>query len=90
MNQNESKQSFLAHLTALRKVLIVSAAAICIAFLVVFYGLIDQLMALLIQPIVDRGIDIIYTAMSEALEKLSPYLSGTPQWLIRLLLRFGL
>lgn len=67
MNQNESKQSFLAHLTALRKVLIVSAAAICIAFLVVFYGLIDQLMALLIQPIVDRGIDIIYTAMSEAL-----------------------
>lgn len=67
MNQNESKQSFLAHLTALRKVLIVSAAAICIAFLVVFYGLIDQLMALLIQPIMDRGIDIIYTAMSEAL-----------------------
>ncbi len=67
MNQNESKQSILTHLAALRKVLVISAAAICIAFLVVFYTCIDQLMSLLIQPIVDRGIDIIYTAMSEAL-----------------------
>lgn len=67
MNQDKSKQSLLAHLAALRKVLIVSAAAILIAFALVFYTCIDQLMALLVQPIVDRGIEIIYTAMSEAL-----------------------
>ena len=41
MNQNESKQSILAHLAALRKVLVISAAAICIAFLVIFYTCID-------------------------------------------------
>lgn len=29
-------------------------------------------------------------ALSHTLEALSPYLSGTPQWVIRLLLRFGL
>lgn len=67
MNQDKSKQSLLAHLAALRKVLIISAAAILIAFALVFYTCIDQLMSLLVQPIVDRGIEIIYTAMSEAL-----------------------
>ena len=66
-NQSENKQSLLSHLAALRKVLIISAAAIGIAFAVVFYTCIDQLMSLLIRPIQDRGIDIIYTAMSEAL-----------------------
>ncbi|MGN1367470.1 MAG: twin-arginine translocase subunit TatC [Aristaeellaceae bacterium] len=67
MNQDKNKQSLLTHLAALRKVLIVSAAAILIAFALVFYTCIDQLMSLLVQPIVDRGIEIIYTAMSEAL-----------------------
>ena len=66
-NQSENKQSLLSHLAALRKVLIISAAAIGFAFAVVFYTCIDQLMSLLIRPIQDRGIDIIYTAMSEAL-----------------------
>lgn len=67
MDQQENKQSILAHLAALRKLLVISAAAIGISFVVIFYCFIDQLMALLVQPIVDRNIEIIYTAMSEAL-----------------------
>ncbi len=59
--------TLLAHLLALRKVLIISAAAVAGAFLLVFYLAIDRLMAWIIGPIQARGIDIIYTAMSEAL-----------------------
>ena len=57
----------LVHLQALRHVLIVSAAAVIIAFFLVFYLAIEQLMAWIIGPIAERGIQIIYTAMSEAL-----------------------
>ena len=67
MDQQDKKQSILSHLAAMRKMLVISAAAIGIAFVVIFYALIDQLMALLVEPIVARNIEIIYTAMSEAL-----------------------
>ncbi len=57
----------LTHLLALRRVLIVSAAAVAAAFFLVYYLAIDHLMAWITGPIVERGIEIIYTAMSEAL-----------------------
>ncbi len=57
----------LVHLMALRRVLIVSAAAVAVAFVLVFYVAIEKLMAWIIGPIAERGIEIIYTAMSEAL-----------------------
>jgi len=57
----------LVHLQALRRVLIVSAAAVAVAFFLVFYLAIETLMAWIIGPIAERGIEIIYTAMSEAL-----------------------
>ncbi|MBR0408470.1 MAG: twin-arginine translocase subunit TatC [Clostridia bacterium] len=57
----------LSHLLALRRVLIVSALAVIISFFLVYYLFIDQLMAWIIQPITERGIQVIYTAMSEAL-----------------------
>ena len=57
----------LVHLMALRRVLIVSAAAVAIAFVLVFYVAIEKRMAWIIGPIAERGIEIIYTAMSEAL-----------------------
>ena len=63
----ERRATLLAHLLALRKVVIISAAAVVIAFFLVFYLAIDQLMAWIINPIAARGIEIIYTAMSEAL-----------------------
>ena len=57
----------LTHLLALRKVLFISALSVVIAFFAVYYLAIDALMAWITGPIVERGIQIIYTAMSEAL-----------------------
>ena len=59
--------SLLEHLLALRRVLVVSAIAVAAAFFLVFYLAINPLMAWIIGPIQARGIEIIYTAMSEAL-----------------------
>ena len=67
LTPQEKRQSLLSHLLALRKVLVISAAAVVIAFALVFYLCIDQLMEWIINPIQARGIEIIYTAMSEAL-----------------------
>lgn len=61
------RSTLMAHLLALRKVLVISILAVVIAFLLVFYLYIDQLMAWITGPIQARGIEIIYTAMSEAL-----------------------
>ncbi len=63
----QARSPLLSHLLALRKVLIISAAAVAVAFFLVFYLAIDPLMAWIIGPIQARGIEIIYTAMSEAL-----------------------
>ena len=62
-----SQAPLLTHLLALRKVLFISALAVVIAFFLVYYLAIDYLMAWITGPIVERGIEIIYTAMSEAL-----------------------
>ena len=63
----DSSAPLLVHLQALRRVLIISAAAVAIAFFLVFYLAIEKLMAWITGPIAERGIQIIYTAMSEAL-----------------------
>ena len=65
--QQEGGAPLMAHLLALRRVVIVSAAAVAIAFFLVYYLAIDWLMAWITGPIISRGIEIIYTAMSEAL-----------------------
>ena len=67
LTPQEKRQSLLSHLLALRKVLVISAGAVVIAFALVFYLCIDRLMGWIIGPIQARGIEIIYTAMSEAL-----------------------
>ena len=63
----EKRSSLLSHLLALRRVLVISAAALVIAFFAVFYLFTDALMDWIIGPLQQRGIEIIYTAMSEAL-----------------------
>ena len=65
--QQSGSAPLLVHLQALRRVLIVSAASITAAFFLVYYLAIDRLMGWITGPIVERGIEIIYTAMSEAL-----------------------
>ena len=68
MSQSQDqKQSVFVHLAALRRMLVFSAAAIAAAFFLVFYFAADALMTLLLSPITARGIEVIYTAMSEAL-----------------------
>lgn len=67
MAQEQNKQPLGEHLVALRKLLVRSAAAIGIAFVAVFYVAIDPLMSLITGPIVERGIEVIYTEMSAAL-----------------------
>ncbi len=63
----DQRSTLLAHLLALRKVLLISAAAIAVAFFVIYSLAIDHLMTWIIEPIQARGVEIIYTAMSEAL-----------------------
>lgn len=60
-------QAVMEHLRALRNVIFISAVAILVGFVAVFYLAIDVLMGWITTPIVARGIEIIYTAMSEAL-----------------------
>ena len=67
MAQEENKQPIGEHLVALRKILLRSAAALGIAFVVVFYAAVDLLMGFITGPIVARGITVIYTEMSAAL-----------------------
>ena len=68
MSQSQDqKQSVLSHLAALRKMLVISAAVIAAAFVLVLYFAADMLMQLLLSPITAKGIEVIYTAMSEAL-----------------------
>ena len=55
------------HLLELRKVILISLAAVGIAFLLSLYFFIDPLMEWIAAPIKERGVQIIYTAVSEAL-----------------------
>ena len=65
--REEKTAPLLSHLLELRSVLIKSALAVVIVFFIVYSLLIDKLMEWIITPIRDRGVEIIYTAMSEAL-----------------------
>ena len=56
----EAGESMLSHLMALRKVLLISAAAVLIGFVLVFYLAIDPLMAQILAPIQARGIQVIF------------------------------
>ena len=67
MAQEQNMQPIGEHLVALRKILLRSVAAIGMAFLAVFYVAVDPLMNMITGPIVERGIQVIYTEMSAAL-----------------------
>ena len=55
------------HLMELRRGVIVCLAAVGVAFVGTFYFLIDPMMAWITAPIEARGVQVIYTAVSEAL-----------------------
>lgn len=64
---NSQGQPIIEHLMALRNMIIHCIAAVIVGFAAAFYFLCDPLMAFITSPIEARGIQIIYTAMSEAL-----------------------
>ncbi len=64
---SQSKQMLSEHLKALRKVLIVSVCAVVAAFFLLFYLFSERLVGYILLPLRQRNIEIIYTAVSEAL-----------------------
>ena len=64
---SEQRAPLISHLQALRRVILISLAAVAVAFILVFYLCLDPLMSCITRPITSRGIDIVYTALSEAL-----------------------
>ena len=64
-NENQNRSTLLSHLIELRRAILISAASVTVAFLVIFLSMIDYLMFLIVKPIQQKGIEIIYTTMSE-------------------------
>ena len=62
----EQKQAIREHLMALRKVLIVCFAAIAVGFVAAFYFIIDPLLKWITALFEERGVHVIYTAVSES------------------------
>ena len=63
---NGETAPIISHLQALRRAVVVSAVSVLAAFVLVYTLAADYLMAWIISPIKAKGIEIIYTAMSEA------------------------
>ena len=63
----EQRFSLLTHLLELRRVIVVCAVSVFAAFFVIFCFLIDYVMLWITEPIKAKGIEIIYTTISEAL-----------------------
>lgn len=67
LDEAEDQLSLRDHLLALRRVVITCIIAVAVGFAAAFYFIIDPLMKWITAPIESRGIQVIYTAVSEAL-----------------------
>lgn len=67
MSETERRASLVSHLKALRRVLLVCLIAIGVSFVLITALWTGPLMNWITGPLTERGIEIIYTAMSEAL-----------------------
>lgn len=67
MTAAEKKEALAVHLRAFRKMLIVSVAAVFIVFFVLFYLFCTPLVDFILIPVRERGIEVITTAVSDAL-----------------------
>ncbi len=65
-DSSSALQTFTGHLMALRKMLVISFVAVVACFLLIFLSCSKELLQLIIQPIEDRNVQIIYTTVSEA------------------------
>ena len=64
---SQQAQPLLYHLNAMRKLFVACVVAVLVGFVVAFYLLCEPLMRFITSPIEARGVQIIYTAVSEAL-----------------------
>lgn len=64
---DENAQPLLAHLMAMRKLIVSCVIAVLIGFVVSFYFFCDPLLDFISSPIEARGVQMIYTAVSEAM-----------------------
>jgi len=67
LDETKDQLSLRDHLLALRSVVITCVIAVAVGFVAAFYFIIDPLMKWITAPIESRGIQVIYTAVSEAL-----------------------
>ena len=63
----DKKQALSAHLKAIRRMLIISVAAVAVLFVLFFYLLCGPLVDFVLAPVRARGIEVITTSVSEAL-----------------------
>ena len=88
-------QPLLVHLNELRKVLMICMAAVGIAFGVLLFGFGERVLALVMEPVKQMGIQIIFTDVSEAFAAqaklslifgillVSPVIFGAVWWFVR-------
>lgn len=65
--KQEKRQALMEHLLALRNVLLISVGAVLVAFVVIFCCAIDPIMHFIERPLVERGVSIIFTQLSEGM-----------------------
>lgn len=63
----EKRQALMEHLVAMRNMLLISVGSVLVAFVIVFGWLVDPLMHFIEQPLVERGVSIIFTQLSEGM-----------------------
>ena len=61
------REALIAHVYALRRMLVMIVATVVIVFAAMFYQMSQQLAAFLLRPLVSRGIDVISYRVSESL-----------------------
>lgn len=65
--ESEKRQPFGTHLIALRNVLLVCLGTVLVAFFVIFYLFNKPLIDFILRPVIQRGIPVIATRVSESL-----------------------
>lgn len=67
MSAVEKKEALMEHIKALRKVVLISVGTVLVLFLILLYGFCEPLVNFILQPVFQRGITTVSTAVSDAL-----------------------
>ena len=67
LTAEQKKEAIAEHVKALRKVILISVGAVLVLFVVLLYGFCEPLVNFILQPVFQRGITTVSTAVSDAL-----------------------